>query len=150
MTVTGPNATSENIVVNGTDFTFDKPGVYNVTVIATNAAGLSTTIQKQFVVYIPVTVEVKPNVIKGNKGVFTVHVGLPEGFNSKDFNLNTATLNGVKALTSNSGYYNQAKLGQFKFERSDFTWTTSDVTIEFRCYINGYLVVGQTTVKVHQ
>ncbi|MFM1653552.1 hypothetical protein ACI7RC_15775 [Brevibacillus sp. B_LB10_24] len=66
------------------------------------------------------------------------------------FNLKTATLNGVKALASNNGYFNQAKPGQFKFERSDFTWTPSDVLVEFRGYVNGNLVIGQTTVKVQK
>ena len=150
MIVSGPNETSGKVIANGTALTLDKPGIYNVTVKATNGAGLITTIQKQFVVYIPATIEVTPKVIKGNNGVFTVRADLPEGYNSQGFDLNTAKLNGVNALTSNNGYYNQAKNGQFKFERSDFTWASSEVMVEFRCYLEGYLVVGQTTVKVQK
>jgi fibronectin type 3 domain-containing protein len=148
MIVYGPNETTGKVIANGTSLTLDKPGVYKVTIIATNGAGLTTTIEKQLVVYIPGTIEVTPHVIKGNKGIFTVRVELPEGYDSQGFDLNTAKLNGVNALTSNKGYYNQAKNGQFKFERSDFNWTSSEVTVEFRCYLDGYLVVGQTNVKV--
>ncbi len=82
--------------------------------------------------------------------MFTVRVNLPEGFKSEGFDLNTVTLNGVKALTSNNGYYNQAKNGQFKFERSDFTWTGPNENLEFRGYVNGFLVIGQTIVKVQK
>ena len=120
MIVSGPNETSGKVIANGTELTLDKPGIYNVTVKATNGAGLITTIQKQFVVYIPTIIEVTPKIIKGNNGVFTVRADLPEDYNSQGFDLNTAKLNGVNALTSNNGYYNQAKNGQFKFERSDF------------------------------
>ena len=116
----------------------------------TDKVGLTTKVQKQFVVYIPATVSVTPNVIKGNNGVFTVRVDLPTGFSTQGFDLNSVRLNGVKALTSNNGYYNQAKNGQFKFERSDFTWTPSEVALEFRGSVNGILVVGQTTVKVQK
>ncbi len=150
MIVSGPNLTTGSELANGASLTLDKPGVYTVTVVATNAAGLTTTTEKQFVIYLPATIEVTPKVIKGNNGVFTVRVDLPKGYSSQGFDLNTARLNGVKALTSNNGYYNQAKLGQFKFERADFTWTTREVTLEFRSYVNGYLVVGQTTVKVQK
>ena len=150
MIVYGPNETSGKVVVNGTVLAIDKPGIYNVNVTATNGAGITTTIKKQFVVYIPATIEVTPKVIKGNNGVFTVRVDLPKGYNSQDFDLNTAKLNGVSALISNNGYFNQAKNGQFKFERSDFTWTPSEVTVEFRCYLDDYLVVGQTIVKVQK
>ena len=148
MTVSGPNTTAENIVTNGSGFVLDKPGVYTVTVTVTNAAGLSTTLKKQFTVYIQASITVTPNIIKGNKGVFTVRVDLPDGSNSQGFDLNTATLNGVKALNSNNGYYNQAKLGQFKFERSNFDWTGSEITLHFRGYVNGILVIGETNVKI--
>jgi fibronectin type 3 domain-containing protein len=150
MTVYGPDDAAGQVVPNGTAFLLDKAGVYKITVTATDAAGLTTTIQKQFVVFIPATIEVTPKVMKGNDGIFTVRVELPEGYSTQDFDLNTATLNGVKALTSNNGYYNQAKLGQFKFERSDFNWTPSETIVTFRCYVDGNLVVGQTTVKVQK
>jgi len=150
MVVYGPNETTGKVVDNGSSLTIDKPGVYKVEITATNGAGLTTIIEKQFTVYIPATLEVTPKVIKGNNGVFTVRVTLPEGYNTEGFDLNTAKLNGVKALTSNNGYYNQAKNGQFKFERSDFDWTSSEVTVEFRSYLDGYLVIGKTNVKVQK
>ncbi|MFB5088838.1 hypothetical protein PGC35_16895 [Psychrobacillus sp. PGGUH221] len=147
MIVTSPSLKT-TVVANGESVKFDEPGKYNVTVTVTDAAGNSVTITKQFTVYISATLEVMPEVIKGNKGVFTVRVILPAGFSTKSFDLNTATVNGVKALNSNNGYYNQAELGQFKFERSHFTWNQSQVTLVFRGYVNGVLVVGQKTVKV--
>jgi large repetitive protein len=125
-----------------------KPGIYKLTVFVTDHAGNTQVVQKAFTVYIPAFIEVTPQVIKGNKGVFTLRAELPKGFDSKNFNLDTAQLNGVKALNSNNGYYNQAKQGQFKFERSDFNWTNGEQALEFRCYLNGYLVVGTTTVSV--
>jgi hypothetical protein len=149
ITVTRPNGATEEVEQNS-GIILDKPGVYTVTVTVTNAAGLSTTLKKQFVVYIQASISVTPNVIKGNKGVFTVRVDLPNGYSTEGFNLNTATLNGVKALNSNNGYYNQAKNGQFKFERSDFNWTAAEVTLHFRGYVNGILVIGETTVKVQK
>ncbi|WCN37447.1 OmpL47-type beta-barrel domain-containing protein [Aneurinibacillus uraniidurans] len=149
MVVTDPTGTSST-VMNGSSITINKQGVYNVSVTVTNAAGLSTTIQRKFSVYIPATIEVTPKIVKGNSGVFTVRVDLPSGYSTQGFDLNTAELNGVKALSSNNGYYNQAKLGQFKFERSDFTWSTPEVAVEFRGYVNGALVVGQTMVKVQK
>ncbi|UUZ92555.1 hypothetical protein LJK87_45735 [Paenibacillus sp. P25] len=115
-----------------------------------NGAGLTTTIQRTFNVYIPGTIEVTPKVIKGNNGVFTVRVDLPAGFSTQGFDLNSVTVNGVKALSSNNGYYNQAKNGQFKFERSDFNWTGSEAVLTFRGNVNGVPVVGQTTVKLQK
>jgi len=150
MTVIGPNESTGKVVENGGTFVFSKPGTYKISVTVTDAAGLTTTIQKQANVYIPATIEVTPKVLKGNNGVFTVRVSLPKGYGTEGFDLNTATLNGVKALASNNGYYNQAKQGQFKFERSDFTWTPSDVTVSFRGYVNGFLVMGETVVKVQK
>ena len=150
MTIKQPGESVGKPIANESAIKLDKPGTYTIIVNASNAAGLSTTIQKQFVVYIASSIEVTPTVIKGNNGVFTVRVNLPEGFKSEGFDLNTVTLNGVKALTSNNGYYNQAKNGQFKFERSDFTWTGPNENLEFRGYVNGFLVIGQTIVKVQK
>lgn len=150
MVIYSPNDSTGKIVENNTNITLDKPGVYTITVTVTDAAGFTTTIKKQFMVYISATIEVTPKVIKGNSGIFTVRASIPTEYSTQGFDLNTATLNGVKALISNDGYYNQARLGQFKFERSDFTWIPSDMIVEFRCYINGYLVVGQTSVKVQK
>ncbi len=103
--------------------------------------------------------EVLPHVINGNKGVFSVQVMLPDWKSTKNenlrkwlngsaFDLDTATVNGVQALHNNKGYFNMAKLGHFKFERSDFDWKTNEVTLEFRGYVNGYLVIAQKKVKV--
>ena len=146
MIVSGPNLIFETEGANNTFLTLDKPGTYRVTVIATNAAGLTTTIEKQFVVYIPALIKVTPLVLKGNKGIFTVRVSLPEEY-SNTIDLNSARLNGINALTSNQGYFNQAKLGQFKFERSDFSYDAPEELLEFRGYVNGYLVIGYTSVK---
>jgi large repetitive protein len=148
MVVFEPNGTTGKLISNGTNIQLDKPGVYTVVITVTDSAGNSTPIKKQFTVYIPANIEVTSKVIKGNNGVFTVRVSLPLEYSAPGFDLNTAEINGVNALTSNNGYYNQAKIGQFKFERSDFNWTAPEVVVEFRCYIDGYLVVGQTTVKV--
>ncbi|MDQ0918586.1 OmpL47-type beta-barrel domain-containing protein [Paenibacillus sp. V4I5] len=150
MTVVGPNNASEVVLTKGETLQLANPGTYTIAVTTTDGAGWSTTIERKITVYVPATIEVTPKVIKGNNGVFTVRVELPNGMNSQGFDLNTARVNGVKALTSNNGYYNQAKQGQFKFERSDFSWTASEVTLEFRCYVDGNLVIGQTTVKVQK
>jgi len=148
--VFAPGNPSGTIIEKGSTLSLDKPGVYQVIVEATNAAGLSTKVTKRFVVYIPISIEVTPKVIKGNKGVFTVRIDLPETYAKYSIDLQSATLNGVSALTSNSGYYNQAKQGQFKFERSDFVWTTPEVLLEFEGSADGYIFVGQTTVKVQK
>ncbi|MCZ8522105.1 MULTISPECIES: OmpL47-type beta-barrel domain-containing protein [Paenibacillus] len=149
MTVAAPNAAA-SAAANGTALKFDKPGTYTITVTAADQAGHVTTIRKTIAVAVPATIEVTPGVIKGNNGVFTVRVSLPAGYSTQGFDLNTARVNGVKALTSNNGYYNQAKNGQFKFERSDFTWNGSEVTLVFQGNVNGVLVTGQTTVKVQK
>lgn len=148
MVIIGPDSAAGTIAANGSSMTLNKPGDYNVTVTVTDAAGLITTIQKQITVYIEATMEVLPHVIKGNKGVFTVQVNLPDWLNGSGIVLDTATVNGVQALNDNKGYYMMAKLGHFKFERSDFDWKTSEVTLEFRGYVNGNLVVAQKKVKV--
>jgi hypothetical protein len=149
MTVTLSDG-SKQTVQNGGGIALDKPGTYTVTVTVVNGAGLSTTVTKQFAAYLKATITVTPNVIKGNKGVFTVRVELPDGYSTQGFDLNSVTVSGVRALNDNNGYYNQAKLGQFKFERSDFNWTTAEVTLYFRGYVNGILVMGQKTVKVQK
>jgi hypothetical protein len=147
MVITAPKEASGKVVENGAAVSLNKPGVYTVTVTAVDVVGNRTTITRQFNVYIPATIEITPKVIKGNKGVFTVRVDVPSEFEGK-LDLDTATLNGVRALNSNKGYYNQAKLGQFKFERSDFSWTDPEVLVEFVGYVDGYLVKGHTTAIV--
>jgi fibronectin type 3 domain-containing protein len=146
--LTSPGEVIGKIINKLNQITLDKPGVYTLTIFATDAAGNTQILKKQLTVYIPATIEVTPSVIKGNNGVFTLRVDLPEGFSGNQLNLDTAKLNGVSALNSNNGYYNQAKQGQFKFERSNFLWAAGEQALEFRCYSNGYLVIGKTTVKV--
>ncbi len=149
MVVVGPNETTGKVVKNNTCIKLDKPGKYTVTVTIKDADGNITTVEKQFEVYLPATVIVTPCIVIFNKGVLTVNVLVPGLGCKKEFDLDTATLNGVKALSDNKGYYNQAKLGQFKFDRSDFKWTFSLCnTMEFRCYVDGYLVIGRTSVIV--
>ncbi|PWK14983.1 OmpL47-type beta-barrel domain-containing protein [Tumebacillus permanentifrigoris] len=149
LTISGPGGISFILQNNGLLLT-DKPGVYTAKVTVTDINGKVSTLEKQFVVYIGADIDVTPGTIKGNKGEFTVRVNLPFNISTQGFDLDSVRLNGVKALTSNNGYYNQAKNGQFKFERSNFTWTGSEVKLEFRGYVNGNLVIGQTTVKVQK
>ncbi|MDP4170253.1 MAG: hypothetical protein Q8906_06545 [Bacillota bacterium] len=146
--LTAPNESVGKVINKSNPIFLYQPGVYTLSIVATDTSGNIQILKKQFTVYIPVPIEVTPNIIKGNKGVFTLRVELPECLTDFKFDINTAQLNGVKALNSNNGYYNQAKQGQFKFERSDFPWTAGQQELEFRCYWNGYLVIGHTTVKV--
>jgi large repetitive protein len=146
--LTAPNELIGKVVNKMNQINLAEPGVYTLTIFATDIAGNTQIVKKQFTVFIPVSIEVTPNVIKGNKGVFTLRIDLPQGFAPYQLDLNTAQLNGVKALNSNNGYYNQAKQGQFKFERSNFPWISGSQELEFSCNMNGYLVIGETTVKV--
>ncbi|ACL75029.1 OmpL47-type beta-barrel domain-containing protein [Ruminiclostridium cellulolyticum] len=149
MVVLGPNETTGKVVKNNSCIKLDKPGKYTVTVTIKDADGNTTTVEKHFEVYLPAVVIVTPCIVICNKGVLTVNVLVPGMGCKKEFDLNTATLNGVKALSDNKGYYMQAKHGQFKFDRSDFKWTFSLSNImEFRCYVDGYLVIGRTNVIV--
>ena len=145
----------ETILVNGKLYqhgdklVLNKPGEYTIQLEVINHAGLVTELEKTFVVYIPlIDFEVLPKVITPNTGVFTVKVTLPSTFNSNGFDLDTITLNDVQALSTNNGYKQQAKLGQFKFNRSDFEWGQQEQTLQFRGYVDGQLVVGYTMVKV--
>ncbi|WP_100333216.1 fibronectin type III domain-containing protein [Bacillus alkalisoli] len=145
----------ESLLVNGKVYqlgnklVLDKPGKYTIQLEVINHAGLVTKLEKTFVVYIPLAdFEVLPKVITPNTGVFTVKVTLPSKFNSNGFDLDTITLNGVQALSTNNGYKQQARLGQFKFNRSDLDWGQHEQTLQFRGYVDGQLVVGYTTVKV--
>jgi large repetitive protein len=134
---------------NGDIVTLDQPGVYALTITVTDQASWATTFEKTFVVYIPVSLEVLPKVIKGNKGIFTVKANLPKEFSSSTFEVSTATLNGVAPKLDNNGLTKQAEKGHFKFEREDFDWKQGKVELEFRAYLaNGYLVVGKTIVDV--
>ena len=148
MTVKVPNCKKEIVIANNSCFILAKPGTYTVTVTLKNAAGVTTTLQKQFVVYIPVAIDVTPKAINNNNGIITARVCIPSTLCLKNFDINTATLNGVKALTNNYGYYNQAKYGQFNFNRSDLNLSQPKTLVELRCYVDGYLLIGQTTVNV--
>ncbi|MEH7883416.1 Ig-like domain repeat protein, partial [Bacillus sp. JJ1609] len=134
---------------NGDTVNLDEPGVYTLTIKVTDHAGWTTTFEKEFVVYIPLTLEVLPKVIKGNKGIFTVKANLPQEFSGSTFAVSTATLNGVAPKLDNNGLTKQAEKGHFKFEREDFDWKPGKVELQFRSYLeNGYLVVGSTIVDV--
>ncbi|MDF2902977.1 MAG: hypothetical protein K0S25_615 [Bacillus sp. (in: firmicutes)] len=143
---------TETVKVNGQEVSgpikLDQPGTYNIVLTVTDKAGLTATYEKTFVIYIPATIKVNPGVIKGNKGVFTVQATVPQGFSLGQFNLSSAKLNGVSANTGTTGLMQQAKIGQFKFNREDFAWSPGTVVVEFRALINGYLFVGSTTVEV--
>ncbi|AZV45267.1 fibronectin [Peribacillus asahii] len=142
---------SEVLTVNGqgvSNINLDQPGTYNVVLTLTDYAGWTTTVEKTYVVYIPATINVNPGIIKGNKGVFTVQVTTPKGFDTAQFDLSSAKVNGVSANTGTKGLEQQAKKGQFKFERENFQWNEEEVELEFRAMLDGYLVVGSKTVKV--
>jgi large repetitive protein len=145
---------SENILVNGQVYTKDdtlnlnQSGTYKIVVTVTDHAGWTTTLEKNIEVYIPASLVVNPGVIKANTGDFTVKVNLPKGFKTDQIDLSSATLNGVSAKSGTNGLIQQAKNGQFKFNRDDFIWSKGMVIVEFRVLINGYLVVGSTIVEV--
>ncbi|WP_102264376.1 OmpL47-type beta-barrel domain-containing protein [Mesobacillus jeotgali] len=134
---------------NSDSIILDQPGAYTFKVTVTDHAGWTTTFEKEFIVYIPVTLEVLPKVIKGNKGIFTVKAILPEGFAESSFKISTVTLNGVAPVLSNNGLKKQSEKGHFKFEREDFDWEPGKVNLELRAYLeNGYLVKGSEIVTV--
>jgi uncharacterized protein YjiK len=145
---------SEKIIINGElqnnidVLNFEKPGTYKIAVEVTDHAGWTTTLEKTIVVYIPATIEVLPKVIKGNNGVITVKVSVPQGYETEQFDLFSATLNGVQAIHDSNGMIQQAKKGQFKFERESFEWNEGEVELEFRAMLGDHLVVGSKTVKV--
>ncbi|MFK9090565.1 OmpL47-type beta-barrel domain-containing protein [Bacillus salipaludis] len=143
---------SEKVTVNGQEITgpikFDKPGSYTVVLTVTDKAGWTTIVKKTISVYVQATIVVNPGIIKTNTGVFTVQVTVPKGLDMKQFDLHSATLNGVSANSGTNGLLQQAKNGQFKFDRDQFTWKPGTVEVEFRGFIDGYLVVGSTTVIV--
>lgn len=143
---------SEIVTLNGREITgpviLDKPGTYNLVLTVKDYAGWTTTVEKNYVVYVPSTLEVLPKVIKGNKGVFTVKVNLPNGYDAALFDLSSVRLNGVAPILDKNGHVNQSEKGQFKFNREDFNWNKNEVIVEFRGMLDGKLVVGSTTVKV--
>jgi large repetitive protein len=145
----------EKVTVNGKAYqkgdkiTLSKPGVTKFLVTVTDAAGWTTQVEKEIVVYISAELEVLPKVIKGNKGIFTVKVDLPCIYNFFSFDVSSVTLNGVAADPKNNGLQKQAEKGMFKFEREDFNWKKGEVTLELRGYLdNGVLIVAKKTVEV--
>ncbi|MBB5179328.1 hypothetical protein HNQ44_000752 [Planomicrobium koreense] len=135
-------------VANGDSVLFDQPGVYTIQVTVIDAAGWTSTLEETVTVFIPLNdFKVMPGVIKGNSGVFSVQVGLPKGFNTKDFNLETVTINGVSAISGKNGFEQQAKQGHFRFNREEFKWVDGMQVLEFRGMVGDYLVIGQATVE---
>lgn len=146
---------NEKVILNGQSYkkgdsiVLDQPGEYKLVIKVTDAAGWTTTVEKSFVVFIPVTLEVLPKVIKGNNGIFTVKATLPAKYQSSTFDVSSVTLNGVSAKADNNGLQKQAEKGQFKFEREDFDWNKGTVELELRSYLNNkILVVGKVFVEV--
>lgn len=145
---------SEKLTVNGEEVangdlvSFDQPGVYTIQVSVTDQAGWTSTLEETITVFIPLNdFKVMPGVIKGNSGVFSIQVGLPKGFSTKDFDLETVTINGVSAISGKNGFEQQAKQGHFRFNREDFKWNDGTQLLEFRGMVGDYLVVGQATVE---
>ncbi|RDU35908.1 hypothetical protein DRW41_15035 [Neobacillus piezotolerans] len=133
----------------GNRITLDQPGEYKIQLSVTDAAGWTTTQEKTFTVFIPISIEVLPKVITGNKGIFTVKADLPKEFQSLNFDVKSVTLNGVIPKADNNGLQKQAEKGHFKFEREDFKWEKGDLIVELRGYLeNNYLVIAKTTIKV--
>ncbi|MGB3259859.1 OmpL47-type beta-barrel domain-containing protein [Paenisporosarcina sp.] len=135
-------------VANGETVSFDQPGEYKIQVTVTDQAGWTTELEHTMTVYIPLaSFKVMPGVIKGNSGVFSVEVNLPKGFDTKDFVLETVTINGVSAISGKNGFSQQAKNGHFRFNREDFKWVDGKQLLEFRGMVGGHLVIGQATVE---
>lgn len=135
-------------VANGETVSFDQPGEYKIQVTVTDQAGWTTILEHTMKVYIPLaSFKVMPGIIKGNSGVFSVEVKLPKGFDTKDFILETVTINGVSAISGKNGFSQQAKNGHFRFNREDFNWIDGEQLLEFRGMVGGHLVVGQATVE---
>lgn len=133
---------------NGDDVKLSQPGTYTASVTVTDAAGWITTVEKTIVVYIPASIDVNPGVIKQNTGVITVQVTVPKGFNPAGFDLSSIQLNSISANNGTNGLEQQAKKGQFKFNREEFTWKPGTAKAEFRGMLNGYLVVGSKNVEI--
>ncbi|WP_185150670.1 OmpL47-type beta-barrel domain-containing protein [Cytobacillus dafuensis] len=146
---------TEEVTLNGKEYkkgdqiTLDQPGEYNLRIKVTDAVGLSTVVEKTFAIYIPITLEVLPKVMNGNKGIFTVKATLPKEYQSFSFDISSVRLNGVSPVLDNNGLQKQAEKGHFKFNREEFVWKPSEVNLELRGYLdNKFLVVGKTTVEV--
>ena len=133
---------------NGEAVQLNEPGEYKISIKATNGAGLTTIKEETINAYIPVTLEVLPKVIKGNKGTFTVKAILPKKYQSLKFNVSSVRLNGVAPSADSFGMLLQAEKGQFKFDREDFDWKSGDVDLVLTGSLNNkYYVVGKTTAE---
>jgi len=139
-------------VENGATVSFPEPGTYTIIATATDKAGWTTTVTKTIIVEAPkpitATMEVTPKVITGNKGIFTVRLTLPSGV-PYNFDLSTVKLNGVSPRLDKGNPSGQSEIGMFKFERSDFQWNTSEVTLVLTGMVNGIPFSAQKTVKVN-
>jgi fibronectin type 3 domain-containing protein len=155
---------SEVLLVNGTQFgngekyNFDEPGEYTIELTVVDHAGWETTVEKTITVYIPVELTVKPEVMNENKGKFTVQISFTkefeEGHNKKyikdllkQFELETATLNGVAAINETNGDQKKAEIGHFKFNREDFVWDEGETLLEFRGMVGDHLVKGKKIIE---
>ncbi|EKN64723.1 fibronectin type III domain-containing protein [Neobacillus bataviensis LMG 21833] len=136
------------VVSTNGKITFNKPGINKIKITAIDNAGLQTIVEKTVAVYIQATIEVTPKVINCNNGEFTVRATLPKGYSFAKVDLSTVTINNVHALNNSKGLENQAKNGQFKFERDDFVWDEKEEHLVFRAIVDGVPVVGSTTVEV--
>ncbi|CAH0344840.1 Ig-like domain repeat protein [Bacillus sp. CECT 9360] len=119
MIISSPYATGDpRVVEEGAGLTLSKPGKYNLTIQATDAAGNKAEIQKQFFVLLPVKIEASSQALNGNKALFTVRVGL--GLSKWPF--------GLSFFNWVSGYvefdlYNPGKTsGQVSYGRDNFSW----------------------------
>ncbi len=135
------------VVAKGETILLDQFGTYNIQVTVTDNAGLKTTLEKTISVYIEGNLVITPGIIKINKGVITARVTLPNGI-EPNFELSSATLNGVAAIDKGNGSEQQAAKGMFKFNREDFDWNKGEVWVEFHGTVNGQRVVAKTTVTV--
>ncbi|MFP7473249.1 hypothetical protein SFC55_19765 [Niallia taxi] len=146
--------TTEIAVINGKTYKkgdavqLNEPGEYKISVSLTNGAGLTTVKEETIKVYVPISLEVLPKVIKGNKGTFTVKATLPKKYQSLKFDVSSIRLNGIAPKLDSKGLILQAEKGQFKFDREDFDWESGDVELVLSGYLNNKIyVVGQTTAE---
>jgi len=145
---------AEEAVINGKTYKkgdvvqLNEPGEYKISIKVTNGAGLTTVKEETIKVYIPVSLEVLPKVIKGNKGTFTVKATLPKKYQSLKFNISSIRLNGIAPKLDSKGLMLQAEKGQFKFDREDFDWESGDVELVLSGNLNNeFYVVGKTTAE---
>jgi hypothetical protein len=148
----------ETMTINGEVVVLEQPGTYTINLVVEDHAGWVTTVEKTITVYIPVELTVKPEVIKENKGKFTVQISFTKEFEEdhnkkyiknllKQFKLETATLNGVAAINETNGDQKKAEIGHFKFNREDFVWDEGETLLEFRGMVGDHLVKGKKIIE---